>query len=123
MRQHLDIARGLIGRIAPAVVIAVVTVACCQARTAAPSPVEAGYPSDLINTPVCAAIENFDDARDCRTTGWPEAEAAGIARSDDRRQQGGSARSRCQGGRPVIAELRASGTESLQAIAAGLNER
>ena len=72
MRQHLDIARGLIGRIAPAVVIAVVTVACCQARTAAPSPVEAGYPSDLINTPVCAAIENFDDARDCRTTGWPE---------------------------------------------------
>ena len=72
MRQHLDIARRLIGRIAPAVVVAVVTVACCEARTAAPSPVEAGYPSDLINTPVCAAIESFDDARDCRTTGWPE---------------------------------------------------
>jgi len=72
MRQHLDIARGLIGRIAPAVVVAVVTVACCEARTAAPSPVETGYPSDLINKPVCAAIESFDDARDCRTTGWPE---------------------------------------------------
>jgi hypothetical protein len=72
MRQHLDIARGLIGRIAPAVVVAVVTGACCEARTAAPSPVEAGYPSDLINKPVCAAIESFDDARDCRTTGWTE---------------------------------------------------
>jgi len=72
MRQHLDIARGLIGRIAPAVVVAVVTVACCEARTAAPSPIEAGCPSDLINTPVCAAIESFDDARDCGTTGWPE---------------------------------------------------
>ena len=37
-------------------------VACCEARTAAPSPVEAGYPSDLINTPVCAAVESFEDA-------------------------------------------------------------
>ena len=72
MRQHLDIARGLIGRIAPAVVVAVVTVACCEARTAAPSPVEAGYPSDLINRPVCAAVESFDEARTCRITGWPE---------------------------------------------------
>jgi len=58
---------GCIGR-----AVAVVTVACCEARTAAPSPVETGYPSDLINKPVCAAIESFDDARDCRTTGWPE---------------------------------------------------
>ena len=71
MCQHLHIARGLAGRIVATVVAAVVTVACCEARTAAPSPVEAGYPSDLINTPVCAAVEDFD-ARNCQTTGWPE---------------------------------------------------
>ena len=71
MHQYLDIARGLTGRIAAAVVVAVVSVACCEARTAF-SPVEAGYPSDLINTQVCAAVENFDDSRNCRTIGWPE---------------------------------------------------
>ena len=71
MHQYLDIARGPTGRIAAAVLAAVVTVASCEARGAAPSPVEAGYPSDLINTPVCAAVEDFD-ARNCRTTGWPE---------------------------------------------------
>jgi len=67
--MHLDIARSL--TIALAVVVAVVRVAACEARTA-PSPVEAGFPSDLINTPVCAAVESFDDARNCRITGWPE---------------------------------------------------
>ena len=72
MRQHLHIARGLIGRIAAAVLVAVVTVACCEARTAAPSPVEAGYPSDLINTPVCAAVESFEEPRNCRTIARPE---------------------------------------------------
>ena len=72
MHQSLDIARGLASRIALAVVAAVVSVTCCAARPAFPPPVEAGYPSDLINRPVCAAAENLDDARSCRTTGWPE---------------------------------------------------
>jgi len=65
--MHLDIARSL----TIALALAVVTAAACAARTA-PSPVEAGFPSDLINTPVCAAVESFDDARNCRITGWPE---------------------------------------------------
>jgi hypothetical protein len=52
---------------AAAVIIAVVTVA---ARAAVPVPVEAGAPSDLINTPVCAG--SFEDARDCQRIGWPE---------------------------------------------------
>jgi hypothetical protein len=65
--MHLDIARSL----TIALAVAVVTVAACEARTV-PSPVEAGFPSDLINTPVCAAVESFDDARNCRITGWPE---------------------------------------------------
>ena len=81
MRQHLDIARRLIGRIAPAVVVAVVTVACCEARTAAPSPVEAGYPSDLINTPVCAVVESFDEPRNCRTIARPEGKSRSIHRA------------------------------------------
>ena len=68
MRQHLHIARSLTGRIAVAVV-AVVTVFGCEARIAPPS-VEAGYPSDLINTPVCTADEDFDDGRDCSAFGW-----------------------------------------------------
>ena len=71
MHQYLDIARGF-GRIAAAVLAAVVTIACCEARGAALSPVDAGYPSDLINTPVCAAVEDFDEQRNCRTAGWPE---------------------------------------------------
>ena len=74
MHKHLHIARGLAGRIAAAVVVAVVTVTCCEARTAL-LPVEAGYPSDLINTPVCPAVETFDDGRNCRTIGWPEGRA------------------------------------------------
>jgi hypothetical protein len=79
MNQYLDIARGLIGRIAPAVVVAVVTVACCEAHTAPLSPVEAGYPSDLINRPVCNAVESyFDDGRDCRITGWPEGKSRSL---------------------------------------------
>ena len=65
--MHLDIARSL----TIALAAAVVTAAACEARTV-PSPVEAGFPSDLINTPVCAAVESFDDARNCRITGWPE---------------------------------------------------
>ena len=73
--MHLDIARSL----TIALAVAVVTVAACEARTV-PSPVEAGFPSDLINTPVCAAVESFDDARNCRITGWPE----GRNRSPDR---------------------------------------
>jgi hypothetical protein len=68
MRQHLHIARSLTGLIAAAV-IALVTVTGCEVRTA-PSPVEAGYLSDLINTPVCT--EDFDDGLDCATFGWAE---------------------------------------------------
>ena len=79
MHQHQHIACGL--TIAAAVVVAVVMLACGAARAAAPSPVEAGYPSDLINNPVCAAIESFDDARDCRTTGWPEGKSRSIHRA------------------------------------------
>ncbi len=63
MQQHLHIARGLAGRIA--VVVAVVMLACGAVRAAAPSPVEAGRPSELINTPVCTAVESFDDPRNC----------------------------------------------------------
>jgi hypothetical protein len=69
MRQHNI--RGLAGRIAAALVIAVATVTGCAAR-AATSPVEAGAPSDLINTPFCAAVGSFEDARDCSRIGWPE---------------------------------------------------
>jgi hypothetical protein len=61
--MHLHIARGL--TIAAAVVVAVVVLACGAARAAAPSPVETGRPSDLINTPVCAVVESFDDPRNC----------------------------------------------------------
>jgi hypothetical protein len=69
MRKH-NIARGLVGRIA--IVAAVVTVAACAARASAALPVEAGYPTDLINTPVCAVVESFEDPRNCRTTERPE---------------------------------------------------
>ena len=68
MPQHLHIARSLTGRIAAAVVAIVVT--GCGARIA-PSG-EAGYPSDLINTPVCAAVDDFDDGGDCAAFGWAE---------------------------------------------------
>ena len=70
MRQHLHIARSLTGRIAAAVV-AIVIVTGCELRIAA-SPAEAGYLSDLINTPVCAADEDFDDGRACGAFGWAE---------------------------------------------------
>jgi hypothetical protein len=68
MRKH-NIARGLVGRIA---IVAVVTLTCGAARAAASSPVEAGYPADLINTPVCAVVESFEDPRNCRTLARPE---------------------------------------------------
>ena len=68
MRQHLHIARSLTGRIAAAVV-AIVIVTGCEVRIA-PSPVEAGYLSDLINTPVC--VEDFDDGLECSALGWAE---------------------------------------------------
>ena len=68
MRKH-NIARGLIGRIA---VAAVVTFAAGAARAAAPSQFDAGYPADLINTPVCAVVESFEDPRNCRTLARPE---------------------------------------------------
>ena len=68
MRKH-KIARGLVGRIA---IVAVVTLTCGAARAAASSPVEAGYPADLINTPVCAVVESFEDPRNCRTLARPE---------------------------------------------------
>ena len=79
MHQHLDIARGL--TIAAAVVVAVVMLACGAARAAAPSPVEAGGPSDLINTPVCAVVESFDDPRNCRTTVRPEGKSRSLYRA------------------------------------------
>ena len=68
MHPYLDIARGLTGRIAAAVV-AIVIVTGCEVRIAA-SPAEAGYLSDLINTPVC--VEDFDDGLDCGTFAWAE---------------------------------------------------
>ena len=68
MRKH-NIARGLIGRIA---VAAVVTFAAGAARAAAPLPAEAGHPSDLINTPVCAVVDSFEDPRNCGTLARPE---------------------------------------------------
>ena len=70
MHQYLDIARGLSGHIAAVAVIAVV--AACEACTAAASPVEAGYPYDLINTAACAVDETFDEGSACSTAGWPE---------------------------------------------------
>ena len=70
MRQH--IARDLAGRIVAAAVIAVLTIPGCAACAAVPSPVEAGAPSDLINTPVCAAVGSLEDATDCRRIGGPE---------------------------------------------------
>jgi len=72
MHQYLDIARGLSGHIAAVAVVAVVVVAACEARTAAPSPVEAGYPYDLINTAACAVDERFDEGSTCSAAGWPE---------------------------------------------------
>ena len=79
MHQHLHIARGL--TITAAVVVAVVTLACGAARAAAPSPVDAGYPSDLINTPVCAVAESFDEPRHCRTTMRPEGRSRSLHRA------------------------------------------
>jgi hypothetical protein len=58
MRQH--IARGLADRIVAAAVVAIVTFSSCAAR--APMPFDAGFPSDLINTPVCAG--SLDGARE-----------------------------------------------------------
>jgi hypothetical protein len=69
MRQHMHLANGLTGRIALAVLVAVVTATCCAARIAA-SPVEGGCPSEFINTPVC--VEDFDDGFDCGAFGWAE---------------------------------------------------
>ena len=70
MHQYLDIARGLSGHIAAVAVVAVV--AACEACTAAGSPVEAGYPYDLINTAACAVDERFDEGSTCSAAGWPE---------------------------------------------------
>ena len=67
MRQHLHIARSLTGRIAAAVVAIVTVTGCGRASI---RPVEAGYPSDLINTPVC--VEDFDDGLECSALGWVE---------------------------------------------------
>jgi hypothetical protein len=80
MRNHLDIARGLTVRIAAAVIVAVVAAACCEARPAALSPAETGFPSDLINRPVCANVDGFDDWLTCRTTGWPEGRSRSLYR-------------------------------------------
>ena len=77
MRKH-NIARGLVGRIA---IVAVVTLTCGAARAAASSPVEAGYPADLINTPVCAVVESFDEPRNCRTIARPEGKSRSIHRA------------------------------------------
>ena len=77
MRKH-NIARGLIGRIA---VAAVVTFAAGAARAAAPSQFDAGYPADLINTPVCAVVESFDEPRNCRTIARPEGKSRPIHRA------------------------------------------
>ena len=79
MHQHPHIARGL--AIAAAVVVAVVMLAGGAARAAAPSPVETGRPSDLINTPVCAGVESFDDPRNCGTTARADGKSRSLHRA------------------------------------------
>ena len=78
MHQHLHITRGLTIAAVVIAVVAVVTFACGAARAAAWSPVEAGAPSDLINTPVCAVVESFDDPRNCRTIMRPEGKSRSL---------------------------------------------
>ena len=43
----------------------VVTMVPCAARSAEP-PADTGYPSILINRPVCAMIESYDDWLNCK---------------------------------------------------------
>ena len=75
MCQH--IVGGLAGRIVAAVVIAVVTIESSAARV--PMPVDAGAPSDLINTPVCAG--SLEDAHDCQLIGSPEGRSRSLHRA------------------------------------------
>jgi hypothetical protein len=51
----------------------VVTMIPCAARSAEP-PADTGYPSILINRPVCAMIESYDDWLNCKAAAarWEE---------------------------------------------------
>jgi len=60
-----QIARSLMALVAPAIIGAIAVASACEARSLPPSPAETGCPSGLINRPVCARGDGFDDWIDC----------------------------------------------------------